>query len=126
MVLLIQSLAGLEAVYGEMPTRSIMENCEYKVILGSTDVESQSYLAKLVGTIPVRRKGTSSNMSVAMGVSLSVSHSYSEDRENAIQPHAFHTLKDAVFYTPDGVFRIRKHPVFGGDSVFDGPEEVRS
>lgn len=122
-VLLIQSLAGLEAVYGEMPTRSIMENCEYKVILGSTDVESQSYLAKLVGTIPVRHEGTS--MSIAMETSVSVSRSYSAGRENVIQPHAFHTLKDEVLYTPDGVFRIRKHPVFGGDSVFDGPEGVQ-
>lgn len=126
MVLLIQSLAGLEAVYGETSTRSIMENCEYKVILGSTDVESQSYLAKLVGTIPVRREGTSNSVSLALEASLSLSRSYSEGRENAIQPHAFHTLKDAVLYTPDGVFRIRKHPVFGGDSVFGKSKEVQS
>lgn len=118
MVLLIQSLAGLEAIYGKVSARSIMENCEYKVILGSTDVESQSYLADLVGTIPVRREGTSTSVSFALGASISLNRSYSEGRENVIQPYAFHTLKDAVLYTPDGVFRIKKHPVFGGDSVF--------
>jgi len=124
LMLFIQSLASLEAIYGDTAARSIRENCEYKVILGSTDVDSQDYLARLVGTTTVRRESTGRSVSASLGISFSASRNCSEERENVVQPHAFHILKDAILYAPDGVFRIKKHPVFGENSVFDKPKGV--
>ena len=115
MILLIQSLASLERYYGEPAARVIIENCEYKCIFGSTDVNSQKYLADLVGTSIMRRRSGSISASTS---GLSISTGYTLERDAIIQPHMFHTLKNVVICTPYGVFEAKKRPVFNGEDVF--------
>ena len=47
---IIQSLAQLDLIYGTAARRVIADNCAYKAILNATDVDSQEYFSKLVGT----------------------------------------------------------------------------
>lgn len=114
MVLLIQSLASLDTVYGETVAREICENCSYKVILGSTDVRSQEYVANLIGTTVVRRMSASESTSVSLPLSLGLnkSRSFFEDRQRLIQPHALRTLRDVIVVAPQGVFQLEKNLVY--------------
>lgn len=48
-MVLVQSLADLDRVYGEIERKSMLTNFPYKVILGAGDSDTQEYLAKLIG-----------------------------------------------------------------------------
>lgn len=119
MVLFLQSLASLSAVYGEKSMRSILENCEYKAILGSTEVESQAYFSKLLGTQIVQRNSTTIS-----GLHFGVSRTYSYERENVIQPHEFHANEPICLYKPDGYEFVKKIPVFNDERVFQKVKEM--
>lgn len=49
-MLIIQSLAQLDSIYGKDTRKIITNNCNYKVVLKATEVETQEYFSKLVGT----------------------------------------------------------------------------
>lgn len=132
--LVFQSLAQLDAVYGQDVQRIILDNCSYLVVFGANDVQNQRYFAERAGTVLVKRYSTSMsytkdsgtidpNEPFAYHTSLAFGYDnkkkvtgYSEQisttREYAIQPHEFGTLKDIVFYTPDGYKRVKKEPYY--------------
>lgn len=114
MVLLVQSLASLDSVYGENVAREICENCNYKVVLGCTDGRSQQYIADLVGTTAIRRMSTNegANVAFSMNMSLNFGRSFSEDRQQLIQPHVLQTLSDVLVIAPQGAFLFEKRLIF--------------
>lgn len=134
MAIIIQSLAQLDYIYGEAQRQVIADNCVYKAVLGASEPKTQEYFSKLVGTyMAIRHTKTSSTSTNPVGriedeegtfgkysyyreyektSTTSVSTSYSEQRENVIQPHEFATLKDIVLLTPQGYFRAEKTPYY--------------
>lgn len=105
--LIVQSLAQIDAIYGEYERRIIMDNCQFKVILQANDVETQHYLSELIGTDIVLRKSCSEHQDVACDVD-GYSTQESETREYRVFPHEFATLKEALILSPYGFFRAVK------------------
>lgn len=125
--LVFQSLAQLDAVYGGDVRKIVLDNCSYLAVLNVNDVESQKYFAERAGTDLVERRSRSTNYvtkgeganpaaSVYREVS-GYSKQISETREYAIQPHEFATLKDIVFFTPNGYTQVKKSPYHQTDTV---------
>ena len=54
--LMVQSLVQLDEIYGEKARRTIVDNCHYKAILGTTDADSQKYFSNLIGTCEVEKE----------------------------------------------------------------------
>jgi len=95
-LLVMQSLAQLDRIYGKDTRRIIMENMSYFAILRVTDTESQEYFSKLIGTSKVKR------VSYSTGVGGGTySEQTSESHEPTVWSHKFRTLKDMIVLTPD-------------------------
>lgn len=78
--LVLQSIAQLDQCYGEYTRRIIMDKCQYLVILGANNPDTQKYLSDRIGTIPRIRKGCSENYS-KHGEFVGFSKQYSENQE---------------------------------------------
>jgi type IV secretion system protein VirD4 len=109
--LVMQSLAQLDAIYGEKIRRIILDNCSYKAILKVDDAESQKYFSDLTGTIPTVKKSRSTNYDTK-NKETGYSESISINHEPLIRPHEFAALKDIVLITSDGVKRVEKTPYY--------------
>ena len=59
----IQSMAQLDEVYGENKRKTLVDNCDYKVILRVTEPDTQEYLSRMIGTVPTVRGGASQSYS---------------------------------------------------------------
>lgn len=103
----IQSLAQLDLIYGSETRRIILDNCQYKLILGAGDPDTQEVLSKMVGKRTYLQHGVSVQRS-KNGKCKGFSTQISETRDWAIQPHEWATMRDAVIITPHGMFRIDK------------------
>jgi len=106
---IIQSLAQLDKTYGEATRRIIVDNCPYCAVFSVMDVASQQYFSSFMGTKPIWKKG------VTLGIPLSASLSYNENREPIIYPEQFAMLKRILLRTPEGVYTIDKFPFFYTD-----------
>lgn len=110
-MIICQSLAQLDFIYGKEFRRIILDNCSYKVILNATDPESQEYFSKLVGTLGIPNhafsKSTDPNYKV-----IGYNYQISEVQEPIILPHDFATLTDVVLITPTGFCRVDKLPYY--------------
>lgn len=115
--LVIQSLAGLEELYGDATARVILDNCPYKVILGAGDVKSCQYFSELVGTAPTIQNSISANFQPKSKKATSYGIQSSMERRPIIYPQEFMTMQNVVFTTPDGVYRAIK-------SLFEQNQEL--
>jgi type IV secretion system protein VirD4 len=102
-----QSFADLDAIYGKDTRRIILDNCQYKLILGAGDPETQRFLSDMVGTTMLPMPSSSENYD-EFGESSGHSISKCLSRERIIQPHEFASLKDAILLHPDGFCRVKK------------------
>lgn len=109
--LAIQSLAQLDEIYGAAARKTIVDNCDYKVILGVSDPESQDYFSKMIGDIIVPSHSLSVNLD-SYGNASRGSFQASETRERIIPPHELAALRDIVLITPEGFCRIKKVPYY--------------
>ena len=108
--LFAQSLAQIDRIYGEHERRIIADNCRFKAILRADDVETQHYLAELIGTQTVPRRGWALHTDI-YGCIAGCGWQISEQREYLIQPHELATLNDMLVLSPNGFCRINKlHP----------------
>ncbi len=120
--LFVQSIASLEEIYGKATARVIVENCSFKAILGSTNVESQQYFATLCGTRKVVSSGYSASYDPSTGHITSYGGQVSETREPIIYPHEFQTIEDVALFTPSGNFRIGKTLFADNEQMFMRPD----
>lgn len=109
--LVMQSLAQLDAIYGEKIRRIILDNCSYIAIFSVIDAETQRYFSELIGTIPVERKINGTNYDVKKK-ETGYSEQTSEVHEPVIRPHEFATMKDVALLTPEGFQRVKKVPYY--------------
>ena len=98
--LIIQSLAQLDAIYGQNERKIISDTCAYKAILGATDADTQDYFSRLAGTYDktVTSHGTSNSVLNPTGSSTSTNTQELEKR--MIKPEEFGMLDDIILYTP--------------------------
>ena len=108
--LIIQSIAQLDVVYGSNVRKIIVDNCQYKIILNITEPDSQEYFSRLIGTVPVCRKGISQSHD-SYTDSMTYGLQIQEFREPLILPHEFAANRDIWLHTPHGFFCTVKLPV---------------
>ena len=122
--LFIQSLADLEENYGMAGSKVIAENCPYKVILGASDVSSQEYWSKLVGTVEATAKYTSLFSTPVIDEIFSFSTPFSDTKVPIIEPAEFLTMQDIAVVTPEGFFRVEKAPFYKYRNLFMQSQNV--
>lgn len=120
--LVVQSIAQLDSIYGQLDRRIIMDNCQHKVIMNSCDPETQQLLTNLIGTRMIPKKSTSSSDSIE---SIAITTNISTIREPYIQPHELAYLNDIILLTPKGGCRIDKIKLYDNDkNLFVDEEEM--
>jgi type IV secretion system protein VirD4 len=110
-MILTQSLAQLDAIYGKDSRKIIADNCSYKVILKATDAETQEYFSKLVGTHEVKKQSHNSSYDT-IGINKGHGQSTAEQEKRIIKPEEFAYLEKPVLFTPYGFYRPQKAPYY--------------
>ena len=117
-LLLMQSLASLDLTYGELWSRSILENCSMKLVLRASEPKSQELISALVGSTSMVNMSSSSSISLSSLFSPGVnwggskSTSFSASRRTLIFPEALATLDTVLCITPLGTFHAVKEPCY--------------
>lgn len=111
-MILTQSLAQLDVIYGKENRQVIADNCQYKAILNATDADTQEYFSKLVGTYEKEKTSYSSNYEQYTGLGKGTGVSKTTEEKRIIKPEEFAALKDVVLLTPYGFFRVNKTPYY--------------
>jgi type IV secretion system protein VirD4 len=97
--LIIQSLAQLDAIYGQNERKIIADTCGFKAVLGANDADTQEYFSRLAGTFDktmISRSSSGNLMAMGKGSSISTQ----EQEKRIIPPHEFGMLADLVLFTP--------------------------
>lgn len=106
-MLILQSLAQLDMIYGKDNRKVITDNCNYKIILNANDVDTQEYFSKLVGTVEKVKKSSSVNKN-DFSVMSNKGSSKTTEEKRIIKPEEFAYLEKPVVFTPKGFFRPNK------------------
>lgn len=110
--ILTQSLAQLDAIYGEAQRKVIADNCQYKAILNATDADTQEYFSRLVGTYDKKKKSQNANYEQYTGMGTGTGQSRTTEEKRIIKPEEFATLGNIVLLSPFGFFRVKKTPYY--------------
>lgn len=103
-MVLTQSVADINLLYGDDCTRSLLANFRYKVLLGGLgDLESLEMFAKLIGYKKVTKRSVSHS-------SRDTSRTESEEKEYIIEPAELDRMGDKVILiSEDGHYILRKN-----------------
>ncbi|MBU5249053.1 type IV secretory system conjugative DNA transfer family protein [Coprococcus comes] len=102
-MMITQSMADIDLIYGKPEREAMMNNFAYKVVLGASDTETQEYFAKLIGYTSVPRKSVSRN-------GKSVTTTESDTKDFAVEPASLAHLQDKLLVlNPDGFIKLRKN-----------------
>jgi type IV secretory pathway TraG/TraD family ATPase VirD4 len=101
-LVLTQSIADIDLIYGKDERMSMMNNFAYKVVLGATDTETQDYFSKLIGEEEVKKvtisKGSANN-----------STSKTTELRRCVRPEELaHLGKYLILLSPKGWQRLKK------------------
>lgn len=106
-MLILQSLAQLDMIYGKDTRKVIADNCNYKIVLNASDIDTQEYFSKLVGTVEKVKKSSSVNKN-DFSVTSNKGTSKTTEEKRIIKPEEFAYLEKPVVFTPKGFFRPNK------------------
>lgn len=102
-MMLTQSMADIDLLYGRNERMAMMNNYRFKVVLGASDTDTQEYFAKLIGRQDIKRYSKSRNAN-------RVTYTESDAKEWIIEPEELDRLKkDLVLLHPDGYMKLRKN-----------------
>lgn len=102
-MMLTQSMADIDLIYGRDERMAMMNNYRFKVVLGASDTDTQEYFAKLIGYRDTKKYTKSSNAS-------QTTHTESEAKEWVIEPAELDRLKkELVLLHPDGYMKLKKN-----------------
>lgn len=102
-MMLTQSMADIDLIYGHDERMAMMNNYRFKVVLGADDTDTQEYFAKLIGYQDAKKHSTSSNAN-------QTTHTESEAKEWVIEPAELARLgKELVLLHPDGHMKLKKN-----------------
>ena len=100
------SLAFSQIYNAVSPVDRMMNNFQFKVVLGVSDTDTQEYFAKLIGNKIIQNHSISRN-------AKSVTRTYTDTKEYAIEPAELAHLKNELLILyPDGYIRLRKNYYF--------------
>lgn len=103
-MVLTQSLADIDDVYGASARRVMMNNFRYTVVLGANDTDTQEYLARMVGQHMVQRR------SVTTDNNHHRSETVSDSKEFIVDPEEFRQLGDHLLLIhPGGLLKLQKN-----------------
>lgn len=115
-MVLTQSLADLDLIYGRDERMAMMNNYAFKAVLGASDTESQEYFAKLVGHKEVKRESISRRRELLELFDVARptdTVTQSIVRELAVQPEELaHLGKFMILLYPGGWCRLKKMPFY--------------
>lgn len=113
---ILQSLSQLDLIYGEKAREVICDNCAYTAVLNATEVKTQEYFSKRVGTYKPPKTTDSKNYtgftSMLLDIPTGKGTSTTPEKEPIIEPADFSKLKDVVLLTPYGNFRVDRKPYY--------------
>ena len=103
-MILTQSVADINLMYGQDCTRALLSNFAFKVLLGGLgDVESLEYFAKLIGYKKTTKRSISHS-------SRDTSRTESEEKEYIIEPADLDRMGDkAILISEEGHFILDKN-----------------
>lgn len=105
-MMLTQSMADIDLIYGHDERMAMMNNYRFKVVLGASDTDTQEYFAKLIGYQDAKKHSTSSNAN-------QTTHTESEAKEWVIEPADLARLgENLVLLNPDGYMKLKKNYYF--------------
>ena len=105
-LVLTQSLADIDLIYGVAERRAMMNNFRFKVVLGADDSDTQEYFAKLIGKREVTKKSYTSG-------GKGTSKTTSQASEWAVEPAELaHLGKSLILLHPNGFTTLRKNFYF--------------
>lgn len=102
-MMLTQSMADVDLIYGKDERMAMMNNYKYKVVLGADDTDTQEYFAKLIGYKSTTKTSTSKN-------AKTTTHTQTETKDFAIEPSDLARLgEDLILLHPDGYSKLKKN-----------------
>ena len=105
-MVLTQSLADIDLIYGKDERKAMMNNFRFKVLLGADDTDTQDYFARLIGKKEVTKKSYTTS-------EKSYSNTTSSTMEWAIEPADLaHLGNHLILLHPDGFIKLRKNFYF--------------
>lgn len=105
-MVLSQSLADLDLIYGSEERKAMINNFRFRVLLGATDADTQEYFSKLIGYKITTRRGVSRS---GRGKTTSVT----ETKDYAVEPSSLAQLKnDLIVLSDDGYEKLQKNYYF--------------
>ena len=88
-MILTQSMADIDLLYGKAERMAMMNNFSFKVILEASDTETQDYFAKLIGYKPTKKKSVSTS-------NVNTTKTLADDKEWIIEPAKLARLGDSL------------------------------
>ncbi|MCL2513993.1 MAG: type IV secretory system conjugative DNA transfer family protein [Oscillospiraceae bacterium] len=111
-MLIVQSLAQLDEIYGRDNRKVIADNCTYQAILSAADADTQELFSRLVGTYDRLKKSYGKNLEI-FGLSSNRHEGVAFEKSPIIKPEQFRQLKnDVIVLTPYGFCRVEKAPYY--------------
>ena len=105
-MVLSQSLADLDLIYGTEERKAMINNFRFRVLLGATDADTQEYFSKLIGYKITTRRGISRN-------GKNKTTSLTETKDYAIEPSSLSQLKNnLILLSDDGYETLKKNYYF--------------
>jgi type IV secretory pathway TraG/TraD family ATPase VirD4 len=102
-MMLTQSMADIDLIYGRDERMAMMNNFRFKVIMGADDTDTQEYFAKLIGQQNTKKLSKSSN-------STQITYTESEVREWIIEPESLARLGNTlILLHPNGHIQLKKN-----------------
>ena len=102
-MVLTQSMADIDLIYGHNERMSMLNNFLFKVVLSATDTETQEYFAKLLGYKDTKKYSVSKN-------SNNITNTETEDKEWQVEPADFGKLdKNLIVLHPVGFLKLKKN-----------------
>ena len=108
--LVIQSISQLESLYGAGGKATILDNCQYKILLTITEPDSQSYFSRLIGNVSSLQRGISCSYSEDTK-QFTYGQQLQEIREPIISPEELAFNQDIWLHTPFGFYSTVKLPI---------------
>lgn len=101
-MILTQSLADIDDIYGMNKRRTIFDNCSIKIILSAKDLDTQEFFSRLIGTYEEEKQ-------TRMYSDGESRHSYTTVEKPIIPPEELGYLRDdCIILLPDGYLKLKK------------------
>lgn len=113
-MILTQSLADIDRIYGTITRNVMMNNFNVKIVLNCSDEESQQWFSRIIGMETKIKNSVSKSGD-------NVTRTESENREFSVQPEYFGKLRKTLILVHDGYgyIELKKNYYFTKKTLFE-------